>query len=111
MSAILPIYEIAYPLKTIKSKKKHIKPWVSIEIIDEIVLRNRLYERYLDDRNDEHFYLFKTQRNLVNKLRRNTISNFYNHKFEDSKGNMKETWRTMNDLLVIKEIRRMKKCV
>ncbi|KAK2726086.1 hypothetical protein QYM36_000517 [Artemia franciscana] len=53
----------------------------------------------VDDRSDEAFDQLKTQRNLVNKLRRNPISNFYNHKFEDSKGNMKETWRTINDLI------------
>ena len=41
----------------------------------------------------------KPQRNLVNKLRRNAMSNFYNHKFEDSKGNMKKTWKTINGLI------------
>jgi len=89
MSAILPIYERACHLKTIKSKKLvPRKPSMPLEIMDETILGNRLYEIYLDDWSDEAFDLFKTQMNLVDKLRRNEIYNFYNHKFEDSKGNM-----------------------
>ena len=100
MSAILPIYERACHLKTIKSKKLvPRKPSMPLEIMDETILGNRLYEIYLDDWSDEAFDLFKTQMNLVDKLRRNKIYNFYNYKFEDSKGNMKETWRTINYLI------------
>ena len=84
MSVILPIYERACLLKTIKSKKLVPRqPWMSMEIIDKIALRNRLYKRYLDDRRDEAFNLFKTRRNLVNKPRRNAISNLGNHRFEE----------------------------
>ena len=54
-----------------------------MEIIDKIVLRNRLYDRYLDDRRGEAFNLFKTLRNIVNKPRRNAISNLGNHRFEE----------------------------
>ena len=63
---------------------------MSMEIISEIVLRNWLYERYLDDRSDEAFDLLKTQRNLVNKPRRNAISNFYNHNLRIEKGTRKK---------------------
>ena len=69
-----------------------------MEIIDEIVLRNRLYERYLDGRSDEACHLFKTEESS-DKLRRNSISNFYNHNFKDSKRNMIETWMIVNDLI------------
>ena len=66
---------------------------------DQIELRNQLYETYLDSKSDESFILSTKQRNLVNKLKRKAMSDCYENKLGDSKGNLKETWNILNEIM------------
>ena len=99
MSVILPIYDSACPIKVMKVKKQEPrKPWITSEILEERKLRIELYQRYLDDKSDVSYELFKKQRNLVNKLRRKAMAEYYDRKFSNCKGNMKETWKLINEV-------------
>ena len=94
MTIILPIYDTACPIKVMKVKKQEPrKPWITSEILEERKQRIELYQAYLDNKSDASFELFKKQRNLVNKLRRKAMAEYYDIKFSHSKGNMKETWK------------------
>ena len=56
MKVINPIYKRMCSVKVFKSKKlAPRKPWITEEIINQIELRNWLYETYLNSESDEHF--------------------------------------------------------
>jgi len=98
MTIILPIYDAACPIKVMKVKKQEPrKPWITSEILEERKRRIELYQVYLDDKSDASFQLFKKQRNLVNKLRREAMAE-YDLKLSNSKGNMKETWKLIKEV-------------
>ena len=60
MSVILPIYDSACPIKIIKVRKQETrKPWITSEITEERKLRIELYQRYIDDKTDGSYELFK----------------------------------------------------
>ena len=51
-----------------------------------------------DDKTDGLPEFFKKQRNLVNKLCRKAMAEYHDKKFPNSKGNMKETWKLINEV-------------
>ena len=99
MTIVLSFDDTACPLKVMKLKKqKSHKPWITSEILEERERKIELYQEYLDDKSDALLQLLKKQRNLVNKLLRKAMAEYYNLKFSNSKENMKETWKLIKEV-------------
>ena len=65
---IPPIYDTVFPNKVIKVRKQEPqKPWITSKILEERKLRSELYQRYLDDKSDGSYVLFRKHRSLVSK--------------------------------------------
>ena len=79
-------------------KQEPRKPWITSEILEERKRRIELYQVYLDDKSDASFQSFKKQRNLVNKLCCKAMAEYYDQKFSNSKGNMKENWKLIKEV-------------
>jgi len=96
----MSIYNKTCPIKFVKSKTQQPrKPWITIEIIEQLRLTNALYVKFMDEQSDESFNPFKTQRNFVDRLRCKAMTEFYNRKFRENKGNIKEIWNVIREYI------------
>lgn len=99
-SIIQPIYEQTCPLKIVKDRKNiPRKPWMTVEIVQEIENRNHLYEHYLRTEKDEDFEEFRIARNRVNSHRRRAKKVYFEKKFTETKGNSKGTWKVIGEMI------------
>jgi hypothetical protein len=58
-----------------------------------------LYKKYLTTQNDDNLVKFKTYRNKLNTLIRKCKREYYHKKFESSKNNIRQTWKTINGII------------
>ena len=72
------------------------------EIISLIKKRQKLYKIYLKDSSDNNWSNFTSYRNKVTHKIEYTKRNYYNQKIQQTKGNSKKLWQTINDIITIK---------
>jgi hypothetical protein len=82
-----------------KSKYKKLKPLINNNICRRIEKRNKLYKQVKNKPQKNTFRNYYIHyRNSLKKDIELAKLQYYQHIFEKSKGNTKETWRTINDL-------------
>ena len=92
------LYEHYFPIKQLKLTRKGIyKPWINLSLITRMKIKDNLFK--LSKRNLIDRKTFTDFRNLLNTQIRNAKSEYYTNKFNDNEGNIKETWRTINDAI------------
>ncbi len=94
------------PEKTVKfNKHKHKKnKWISMSLIKSIKFRDDLYCKFRKSRpgSEQHHTLnrnLKTFNAILKKTIRNTKKSYYDNLFEKYKGDIKGTWKTINEIL------------
>ena len=94
------------PNKTIKfNKQKHKKtPWITRSIIKSINLKNRLYKLLrVTPTNSLHYTTLKTNLQNYNKILKSSIrlakKHYYFSNLQKCKGDIKQSWSTINQLL------------
>ena len=68
-------------------------------ILASIKMKNNLYKDYLKDPTDQKLQIFKEYQNRLNKTKRYAEKSYYEKEFDQIKGNMKKTWRKINEVL------------
>ena len=86
-------------------------PWITPCIIDAVKTKHKLYQNWKKSvskscklGNSELHLKYKNYRRTLKHLIKTAKSNYYNIKFEKSKGNLKKTWKLINDLRGKKKI-------
>lgn len=104
--AIQKIKNIHLPEKTIKyNKYKHKKDkWISHSLIKSIRFRDNLYKKLKStDPSSDNYQTLKTNLKTCNAILKKSIRQakkaYYESLFDKYKGNMKGTWKTINDIL------------
>ena len=94
------INEIA-PLKTLSNKenKSKIKPWITKGIRKSINRKNKIYKKYVKNKNENTYEEYKKIRNKLNHIIRESKRIHYSKYFEDNKQNAKRMWSGINDIL------------
>ena len=93
------MYDANFPLKTIRKKELDIhKPYITREIADMIKKKHRL-QRLFHRKPIKYGDEYRRLRNMVTKRIREARINFYHNKLEDSGGDNKGVWNTLNALL------------
>ena len=88
--------------QTRREYKRNSKPWMTNEIISLIKKRQKLYKIYLKNSSDNNWSNFTSYRNKVTHKIEHTKRNYYNQKIQQTKGNSKKLWQTINDIITIK---------
>ena len=61
--------------------------------------KQKLYEKYLKNRNPQNLATYKTYKNLFETIKRKSKKNYHSEKILSFKGDAKKTWKTMKDLI------------
>ena len=87
--------------------KKKEKPWISIEILKLIRTREKLHKQYIKAENDVIKSLFleryKTVRNKIVSLCRQSKKHYYQKYFETNSLNLRNTWRGIRSIINLRE--------
>ena len=96
------LYEHYFPVKEQKlTRKGTYKPWINLSLISRMKIKDNLFKlskRGLIDRK-----IYTDFRNSLNTQIRNAKSEYYTNKFNENEGNIKETWKTINNTIKTKK--------
>ena len=89
------------PLKSIKvSNRKTVrKLWVTTSILNSIRTKDKLYKKFITKPTTENKLKYTKYRNILNNLLRAAKKSHITAEIELNKFNMKETWKTLNNVL------------
>ena len=96
---------IHMPIKTKRFKKYNYKltPWITTGILKSIRTRNNLYKKFVKLKDIKAKSIaetkYKTYRNLLSKIIKNTKQDFWLKRFHEAKYDVKSTWRNINEKL------------
>ena len=95
------LYNECVPLRKCNNKRKRNPrlPWITNGILKSINTKNKLYKEFLQNPTDFRRQKFVTFRNKLHTVIRKSKRSFYFNKFEQAKGNMRQTWKAINDVM------------
>lgn len=93
------IYDTCFPLKKLKRKNQSRKPWLSKRLLKSVKSKDKLYKQYLSDSSSKKKALYKEYRNKLNHSLRIAKRLYYGKKLNESKNNLRVTWRVLSDLI------------
>ena len=95
------LYDECIPLKKCTSKRKRDPklPWITKGLLKSINHKNKLYKEYVQCPSNNKKQKFKTYRNKLHGLIRKAKRLYYFKKFEQVKNNMRQTWKTINNVI------------
>lgn len=94
-------FEIAFPVKQLKSNKKYVKrePWVTAGLLASSCTKNKLYAKTLKNPTLPNTNKYKEFNSIYNKLRRILKKNYYKDKLDQVRFDIKATWKVLNYIL------------
>ena len=95
------LHDKCIPLKKCTNKYKcdPRSPWITKCILKSINTKNKLYKKYLSSPTSTNLHKFKNFRNRLNCVIRKSKRNYFYNKFEKTKGDMRQTWKTINNVM------------
>ena len=94
------LYDEYFPKKKIKLKpQKYNNPWITKEIKKSTKRKEKLYEKFLKNRNEKNEKLYKSYKSLFESVRRKSKMIYYSSKILEFKSNAKKTWGVMKELI------------
>lgn len=94
------VYNTCFPLKRTKTKYNvNNKPWLSKGLLKSINRKNKLYKKYLSSPNPNSESCYKNYKNKLNHSLRIAKRLYYEKKLIDSKSNIKNTWKILNEII------------
>ena len=99
-TAVSKLIDKHFPLKTITMNySTNRNPWITPGIIRSIKRKNKLYKAKLKNPTLKNTQNFRHYRNKLNHLIRFTKKNYYKSKLDKAQGDMRATWRIINEIL------------
>ena len=94
-------YEKCFPLKILSRRKARLfnKPWITKGLQKSIKTKSKLYKLFLQNPSFENDSKYKKYRNKLHHLLKLSKKNYYDCKFERAKGNIKQTWNLLNEII------------
>ena len=101
MNIYADAYEEAFPLKTIKVRKKLIKqePWVTKGLIISSINKDKLFRKKLNKPNDININNFTKYNKIFNKIKRAAKKMYYTNIFATYKTDSKQTWSILRQII------------
>ena len=84
------------------------KPWITSGIQKSIYIKNKLLKKFINKKDPQSKVVFheqyKTYRNLLSTLMKQSKQNYYTKYFENNWNNIKNTWKGIKTIISIKNI-------
>ena len=94
------LYDDCFPMVEIQVKSRNpFRPWIIKGIAKSSKKKQKLYQKYLKNRNPQNLATHKTYKDLSETIKRKSKKNYYSEKILSFKGDVKKTWKTMKDLI------------
>ena len=93
------IYNECFPEKTLKQKSGISKPWISKGLMKSIKRKNKLYKKYLQNRNLLTETKYKIFKNRLTHSIRIAKRLYFDKSLMENKSNLKETWKILNSVI------------
>lgn len=94
------VYKKCFPYKELKPARRAKKPWVTKSCIKEIKRKNKLFELFLKNKNEDTLKRFKDQRNKVNSMLRHEKRKYLSSTFNnDVMNKLQLAWSRLNEFL------------
>ena len=93
------VYNTCFPMKIFKQGYRTRKPWLSEGMKKSIKTKNKLYKQYKKTGSIEHESVYKQYRNNLNKLLTAAERSHYETLFNETKDNLKKSWRILKQLI------------
>ena len=95
------IYNESFPVifKSYKFHRNTYKHWISSAILNSTENKNTLYKKYLKSQTLYDKLKYKNYKNKLTMIIRQSQQTYYSDKFNKLKGNMKVTWKIINNIL------------
>jgi hypothetical protein len=94
ISVLKDVIDKHAPVKTRSIKSKQV-PYMHDNLRKSINVKAMLFRKYIKNPNDINLNKYKTQRNKVNKLKRNSIKQYFENKCQSNKSHSKSFWETI----------------
>ena len=95
----LEVLDSHAPIRSKRVRKRPSLPWLSKDIRDKMLGRDRLKRVAMIKNDDVSWAKYRSSRNIVNVSLRKAKSAFYASQIENITGNPKKAWKTVNDIL------------
>ena len=95
------LLNIHCPIKSVKVSNRKLarKPWITVGLVKSIRTKDKLYKKFITKPTEENKLKYTKYRNLLNNILRAAKKSHITAEIELNKFNMKETWKTLNNLL------------
>ena len=97
-SIVITQYCYIAPIKRRKIRNKS-NPWITEQLLHEKRHKNYLKQKACKTGNLNDWEDYKHTRNNYNKLIKNTIKSHFSNDIQNNKGNLKKTWKSINQCL------------
>ena len=81
------------------------RPWITTGILKSIKHRDQIHRNFLKEKDDEKkkalFKCYKTKRNMIKILIRQSKRDYYANFFEENKSDTKKTWEGIRNIVNI----------
>ena len=99
------LYNEAFPNQNIKIKRKSFNsPWMTKGLVKSSKKKQRLYEKFLKNRNPEKELNYKQYKTLFESLKKKSKKNYYSDLTDSNKYNIKKTWNIMKEIIGNKRV-------
>ena len=92
------VFDKCFPLEKSKTKKVH-KPWMTKGLVNACKKKHTLYKRFVTNRNAVTEGRYKLYKNKLVGILRVAKKNYYSELLELNKGNTKETWSIIKEVI------------
>ena len=91
----------SFPIRRISRNqaKLYSKPWITKGLLKSIKTKYNLYKKFLSHPSPLNDANYKKYKNKLNHQLKISKCNYYDKKFETAKGNLKETWKILNEVI------------
>ena len=80
-------------------RRTPLKPWISPSILSSINRKNKLYKKFIHNRNIANENSYKQYRNILTNIIREAKRSYFQMEFHKSSGNGKKTWTLLREVL------------
>ena len=99
------LYNEAFPKQKIKIKRKGFNsPWMTKGLVKSSKKKQRLYEKFLKNRNSENELNYKQHKTLFKSLKKKSKKNYCSDLIDSYKCNMKKTWNVTKEIIGNKRV-------
>ena len=101
-SKLFQAFDKSFPFEKILEKVNidyDKSPWMTQGISKSVEIKNRLYRKFLKNRNERNNNIYKKYKNKLNHSIKIAKKDYFENQFIKYKNNVKMTWQTINQVL------------